>query len=138
MIYLTLFFSSFVSATFFPMVSEAVLVYDILQGYSLTLLLFVATLGNSLGSCVNYFLGLKGEEYLENKKYIPKKSIDRAKFFFDKYGGWSLLLSWMPIIGDPITLIAGVLKYKFTYFFALVIVAKFVRYAVLAYLTLLY
>lgn len=120
------------------MVSEAVLVYDILQGYSLTLLLFVATLGNSLGSCVNYFLGLKGEEYLENKKYIPKKSIDRAKFFFDKYGGWSLLLSWMPIIGDPITLIAGVLKYKFTYFFALVIVAKFVRYAVLAYLTLLY
>ena len=96
----------------------------------------MATFGNSLGACVNYFFGLKGEEYLENKKFISKKSLDRAKNFFDKYGAWSLLLSWMPIIGDPITFIAGVLKYKFKYFLVLVVVSKFARYAVLAYLTL--
>jgi membrane protein YqaA with SNARE-associated domain len=136
MIYITLFFSSLISATLFPMGSEALLIYDILEGYNIYLLIFIATLGNSLGSCVNYFFGLKGEEYLEQKKFISTKSLDRAKRFFDKYGAWSLLLSWVPIIGDPITLIAGVLKYNFKYFLVLVTFAKFVRYAVISYLTL--
>jgi membrane protein YqaA with SNARE-associated domain len=116
--------------------SEALLIYDILEGYNLYLLIFVATLGNSLGACVNYFFGRKGEDYLEEKKVLSKKSLDRAKNFFDKYGAWSLLLSWVPIIGDPITFIAGVLKYNFKYFLLLVTFAKFARYVVLAYLTL--
>lgn len=138
MIYLTLFFSSLISATLFPMGSEALLVYDILEGYNLYLLIFVATFGNSLGSCINYIFGRKGEEYLEQKKFLSKKSLDRAKKFFDKYGAWSLLLSWVPIIGDPITFIAGVLKYNFKYFLLLVVFAKFSRYVVLAYFTLNY
>ncbi|WP_428023268.1 YqaA family protein [Arcobacter sp.] len=136
MIYLTLFLTSFISATLFPMGSEAVLVYDISQGYNLALLLFVATLGNSLGACLNYYFGLKGEEFLENKNIISKMSLQKAKNFFDKYGAWSLLLSWVPIIGDPLTFIAGVLKYEFRYFLILVVLAKFSRYAVLAYFTL--
>lgn len=136
MTYLTLLFSSFISATLFPMGSEAVLVYDILEGYNLSLLLLVATFGNSAGSCLNYYFGLKGEEYLENKNLISKKSIQKAKNLFDKYGAWSLLLSWVPFIGDPITFIAGVLKFDFKYFLILVVIAKFSRYAVLAYLTL--
>ncbi len=136
MIYLTLFITSFISATLFPMGSEAVLIYDILEGYNLALLLLFATLGNSLGACLNYYLGLKGEEFLENKNIISQKSLARAKGFFDKYGAWSLLLSWVPFIGDPITFIAGVLKFNFKYFLILVVIAKFSRYAVLAYLTL--
>ena len=116
--------------------SEAVLVYDILQGYNLALLLFVATLGNSLGACLNYYFGLKGEAFLENKNIISKMSLQKAKDFFDKYGAWSLLLSWVPIIGDPLTFIAGILKYKFRYFLILVVLAKFSRHAVLAYFTL--
>lgn len=63
MIYITLFFSAFISATLFPMGSEALLVYDITQNYNLFLLLFFATFGNVLGSCINYYLGLKGEEF---------------------------------------------------------------------------
>lgn len=136
MTYLALLFSSFISATLFPMGSEALLVYDILEGYNVYLLLFVATLGNSAGACLNYYLGLKGEEYLENKNIISKKSLQGAKSFFDKYGAWSLLLSWVPFIGDPITFIAGVLKFNFKYFLLLVVIAKFSRYAVLAYITL--
>ena len=138
MIYVALFFSSFISATLFPMGSEALLVYDILEGHNLVLLLFFATLGNTLGSCLNYYFGLKGEEYLETKRIVSKNSLEKAKNFFDKYGAWSLLISWVPIIGDPITFIAGVLKYNFKYFIILVLFAKFSRYAVLAYLTLNY
>ena len=64
MTYLILFFSAFVSATLFPLGSEALLIYDIKEGYNIYLLVLVATLGNTLGSVVNYYLGLKGEEYL--------------------------------------------------------------------------
>ena len=128
MIYLILFITAFISATLFPLGSEALLIYDITQGYNIYLLLLFATLGNSLGSVVNYFLGLKGEEYLINKNLLNEKYILKAKTYFDKYGAWSILFSWLPIIGDPITFVAGVLKYDFKKFLILVVVAKFSRY----------
>ena len=128
MIYLILFTTAFISATLFPLGSEALLIYDITQGHNIYLLLFFATFGNSLGSVVNYFLGLKGEEYLINKKLLNEKYILKAKIYFDKYGAWSILFSWLPIIGDPITFVAGILKYDFKKFLILVIVAKFSRY----------
>jgi membrane protein YqaA with SNARE-associated domain len=132
MIYLVLFGSAFISATLFPLGSEALLIYDIKQGYNIYLLLFFATLGNSLGSVVNYYLGLKGEEYLVHKKLINEKYIKVSKKFFDKFGAFSLLFSWVPIIGDPITLVAGILKYDFKKFLVLVVIAKFSRYLFLA------
>ena len=128
MIYLTLFITALISATLFPLGSEALLIYDITQGHNIYLLLFFATFGNSLGSIVNYFLGLKGEEYLINKKLLNEKYILKAKIYFDKYGTWSILFSWLPIIGDPITFVAGILKYDFKKFLILVVVAKFSRY----------
>lgn len=128
MTYLILFVTAFISATLFPLGSEALLIYDINLGHNLYLLLFFATFGNSLGSVVNYFLGLKGEEYLINKKLLNEKYILKAKSYFDKYGAWSILFSWLPIIGDPITFVAGVLKYDFKKFLILVIIAKFSRY----------
>jgi len=136
MIYITLFFTAFISATLFPLGSEALLIYDITQGYNIYLLLFCATLGNSLGSLVNYFLGLKGEEYLLSKNYIKEKYIKVSKKFFDKYGAFTLLFSWLPIIGDPITFIAGVLKYDIKKFIVLVVIAKFLRYLFLAYIVI--
>lgn len=128
MIYLILFTTAFISATLFPLGSEALLIYDITQGYNIYLLLFFATFGNSLGSVVNYFLGLKGEEYLINKKLLNEKYILKAKTYFDKYGSWSILFSWLPIIGDPITFVAGVLKFDFKKFLVLVVIAKLSRY----------
>lgn len=128
MIYLILCFTAFVSATLFPLGSEALLVYDITQGYNIYLLLFFATLGNSLGSVVNYFLGLKGEEYLINRKLLNEKLILKSKGYFDKYGAFCILFSWLPIIGDPITFIAGILKFDFKKFLILVVIAKFSRY----------
>ncbi|RXJ86156.1 YqaA family protein [Arcobacter sp. CECT 8985] len=134
--YLLLFVVSLVSATLFPMGSEALLILNIKDGYNIYLLLLFATTGNVLGSIINYFLGLKGEEFLIKKKILDSKKIDKYKIFFDKYGFYSLFLSWAPIIGDPITLIAGVFKYSFKKFLLIVFISKFLRYLFLCLLTL--
>lgn len=132
MTYLILFFSAFLSATLLPLGSEALLIYNILEGYNLFLLLFFATLGNSLGSVLNYYLGLKGEEYLVNKKFVNEKHINFSKKYFDKYGAICILFAWLPIIGDPITFVAGVLRYNFKLFLVLVIISKLGRYLFIA------
>jgi len=130
MVYITLFIVAFLSATLLPMGSEALLIYDVTQNYPIMLLWSVATVGNTLGSMVNYWLGLKGEMYLEEKGHLSAKKMEKARGYFDKYGGWTLLLSWVPIIGDPLTFIAGVLKYRFWWFVVIVAVAKATRYGV--------
>jgi len=134
MVYLTLFTVAFLSATLLPLGSEALLLYDITQNYSLLLLWVFATLGNTLGSMLNYWLGLKGEAYLERKKYLSYEKMKKSRRFFDTYGGWTLLLSWAPIIGDPLTFIAGVLRYKLKWFTLIVFLAKGIRYAVIIFL----
>jgi len=134
MVYITLFTVAFLSATLLPLGSEALLLYDVSQNYSLFLLWLFASTGNTLGAMLNYWLGLKGEVYLERKGYLSAKNMKKAKKSFDLYGGWTLLLSWVPIIGDPLTFIAGVLKYDFRRFVLLVFVAKATRYAVVIFL----
>jgi len=134
MVYITLFVVSFLAATLLPLGSEALLLYDISQNYSLILLWSFATVGNTLGSMFNYWLGLKGEVYLEKKGHLSTKKMDKSRGFFAKYGGWTLLLSWVPIIGDPLTFIAGVLGYNFKYFTFIVFVAKGLRYATVIFL----
>lgn len=133
MTYLSLFFISFLSATLLPLGSEGVLLYDVSQHYSIPLLWFVASLGNTLGSVVNYMLGYKGEAYLRDKKHLKSQSIDKYQKIFAKYGAWSLVLSPLPLIGDPITFIAGILKYNFKLFLLIVFFSKAFRYALLIY-----
>lgn len=130
-VYLTLFLVAFASATLLPMGSEALLLYDISEGHVIWILWLVASVGNTLGSLVNYWLGLKGEAYLEKRGYLSKEKMQRASISFGKYGGWTLLLSWVPIIGDPLTFIAGVLRYELKWFVVIVAVAKATRYGVL-------
>ena len=129
MVYITLFTVSFLAATLLPLGSEGLLLYDISQNTSLFLLWSVATVGNSMGSMLNYWLGLKGETYLEKKGHLSSIKMEKSRIFFTKYGGWSLFLSWIPVIGDPLTFIAGVLRYNFKYFTLIVFVAKSLRYA---------
>ena len=132
--YLYLLFSAFISATIFPMGSEALFIYYINQNLNIYILLFLATFGNSLGSVVNYWFGYNGEDYLEKKKILKSSQLNKYRDLFNKYGSFSLLLSWMPIIGDPITIIAGLLKYNIYKFILLVTFAKFFRYLFVAYL----
>ena len=125
-----LFISAFGAATLLPLQSEAVLLGTFVQGkYTAIPLIAIASLGNILGSCVNWWLGLKIERY-KNKTWFPvsEAKMLQAQGIYQKYGYWSLLLSWTPIIGDPITLIAGLLKESFWRFLLLVSVAKTGRY----------
>ena len=134
MTYITLFITALISATLFPLGSEALLIYDITQGYNIYLLLLFATVGNSLGSVINYYMALKGEEFLLEKKVLSEKHIIKGKFYFDKYGSWIILLSWLPIVGDTITFVAGLLKYDFKKFLILVTISKLSRYLFIIYL----
>lgn len=125
-----LFLSAFGAATLLPLQSEAVLVGLLAQmQYPVWLLVAVASLGNILGSCVNWRLDLKVEQY-KNKKWFPvsEQKMLQAQGIYQKYGFWSLLLSWVPVIGDPITLIAGLLKENFVRFVVMVSIAKIGRY----------
>lgn len=93
----------------------------------------VAGSGNTLGSCVNWLLGL-GIEHFRHRRWFPvkEKDLDRAQAWFQHYGVWSLLLAWMPLIGDAVTVVAGVMRVRFWLFLVLVAVGKFARYAVAA------
>ncbi|MEA1914931.1 MAG: YqaA family protein [Campylobacterota bacterium] len=126
--YLTLCFVAFVSATIFPLGSEALFLLNLEKHLNPFYLLLFASFGNISGSVVNYWLGFKGEEYLEEKKVITKQQVQKYKPYFDRYGGYSLLLSWVPLIGDPLTFIAGILKYDTKKFILIVSIAKFGRY----------
>nr|WP_034119794.1 YqaA family protein [Pseudomonas haemolytica] len=137
--YLGLFVAAFGAATLLPLQSEAVLVGLLLSGhYNLWLLLGIATLGNVLGSVVNWLLGRSVERFKERRWFpVSAKQLDKARGHYARWGHWTLLLSWVPIIGDPLTLVAGVMREPLWRFLLLVSVAKSARYIALAVLTLM-
>ena len=138
MIDLTLFFTAFVSATLWPMGSEVVLLYDLAQGYAPWELWIAATAGNTLGAAVNYWMGLGGEEFLESRGVIRPGALGSIRRYFDRFGAVTLLLSWLPIVGDLFTFVAGVVRYPFGRFLLWVLVAKGGRYAVAVGLFVVY
>lgn len=134
LVYGGLFLSAFTSATLLPGSSEAVLAALIATGDHTTwLLVLVATLGNVAGSLVNWVLGL-AIEHFRNARWFPVSDRDyqRACTWFSRFGLWALLFSWLPVIGDPITLVAGAMRVRFVPFILLVTLGKAGRYALVA------
>ncbi|MCF8979385.1 MULTISPECIES: YqaA family protein [Pseudomonas syringae group] len=132
--YFGLFMAALGAATLLPMQSETVLAGMLLsQAYPAVVLLSVATAGNVLGSILNWLLG-RSIIRLRHKRWFPasEAQLEKAQRFYLKYGYWSLLLSWVPLIGDPLTLIAGVLREPLWRFVLIVTVAKGVRYLLVA------
>ncbi|MBD7952906.1 DedA family protein [Stenotrophomonas sp. Sa5BUN4] len=132
-----LFLAALIAATLLPAQSEAVLVALLLEGGDPVLLVAVATAGNVLGSLVNWWLGLQVQRF-QGRRWFPVSParLERAQAWYRRYGRWSLLLSWAPVIGDPITLAAGVMREPLRVFLPLVFIAKAMRYLVLALVTL--
>ena len=136
MIYLSLFIISFLAATILPFSSELTLAGLVAtSNYDNLLLLIVASLGNVLGSVVNWILGFYSRN-LSKKGWFPFKDqqIEKSTSWFNRFGKWSLLFAWVPIIGDPLTLAAGLLRIRFIEFLVLVTIGKVSRYIIVFYL----
>ena len=133
MLYLTMFASAFLAATFVPFASELTLAAGIAAGGSVHWLVAFATLGNTLGAVVNWGLG-RFIEHFRHRKWFPvdAKQLERAQMWFRRYGVWSLLLAWLPVAGDALTVVAGAMRVHIVPFLVLVAIGKGVRYAVLA------
>ena len=137
-VYAGLFLAALLAATVLPMQSEALLVGLLLTGdYPVAALLVTASLGNVLGAVLNWLLG-RGLERFRDRRWFPVSAarLEQARAWYHRWGRWSLLLSWAPIIGDPLTLVAGVLREPFSSFIVIVTLAKLARYLVLAAATL--
>ncbi len=136
-VYLTLFAVAFGAATILPLQSEAMLAGLLLADYTPVLLVVVASVGNILGSVVNWVIGRQIETF-RNRRWFPVNDVQlgRAQHWYQRYGKWSLLLSWAPIVGDPLTVTAGMMREPLPIFILLVAIAKVGRYVTLVALVL--
>ncbi len=135
--YWGMFFSSFLAATVLPFSSEVVLGVLLTHDFSPYMIVFIATIGNVMGSVVNYGLGVLGSQVLlKNILRIQENEIEKAENRFKKYGIFSLLFAWVPIIGDPLTVVAGALKVNLILFVFLVGSGKFLRYVFVSWAVL--
>lgn len=130
-----LFLSAFGAATLLPFPSEVVFAaLQLREAAPLWLLVAVASLGNTLGAVVNWIIGLFLERFMETRWFpVSPRQLARAQGWFQRWGVWTLLLSWAPY-GDAFTLVAGIMRTPFWLFLALVALAKTGRYVALAWL----
>ncbi|MCG7537466.1 YqaA family protein [Pseudoalteromonas sp. OOF1S-7] len=132
MLYVSLFLSALLSATLLPASSELLLSGLVMKQQGELLVLWLsATAGNVLGSVMNYYLGTMVSR-VEDKSWFPvsRQAMNKAQRQFQKYGVYSLLFAWLPVVGDPLTLVAGVFRTRFSLFLLLVSAGKGLRYAV--------
>ena len=127
---LSLFTLAFLAATIFPSVSEIYLLNLHSSGvHNALILIAVATTGNVLGACVNWALG-RYLLHFQKRKWFPfsQKQMSKAQKFYQKWGVWSLLLAWMPLLGDALTFVAGIFRANIWLFLVLVTIGKSLRY----------
>ena len=132
--YSTLFVSAFAAATILPAQSEALLAYQISANPAAVVsLVAAATIGNVLGSVINWWLGRFAERFKKRTWFpVSERKLGIAQRHYKKYGRYSLLLSWVPFIGDPITVVAGVMREPLWSFVVFVTIAKSLRYVFIA------
>lgn len=135
--YPALFLLSFLASTLLPLGSEWLLATLVVHGHDPAISVAVATAGNTLGACTTYWIGLYGGPFLITRILrIDEGSRHRAEKLYNRYGSWSLLFSWLPVVGDPLCLVSGVLRVRFVKFTMLVMIGKLTRYAAIGLATL--
>lgn len=132
-----LFLLSFLAATLLPLGSEWMLALLLLKGFDPAASVALATLGNTLGALTTYAVGLWGGPFLVGRVLrVDAAAVKRAESFYARLGSWSLLFSWLPVVGDPLCLAGGVLRIGFRRFLLLVAAGKLLRYTVVAALVI--
>lgn len=135
--YTGLFVVAFLAATLLPVGSEWLLATLLLAGRDPLITVAVATAGNVFGSLTTWLIGRGSGPFLVQRLLrIDGTAQQRAERYYARYGRWSLLLSWLPVIGDPLCLVAGMLRVSLPSFLPLVTLGKLGRYAALAWITL--
>ncbi len=129
-----LFLSAFLSATLLPGSSEVALLGVLAASeISTSLAIFIATIGNSLGSCVNWAIGRYAAQWRHHRWFpVKEERVEEYAKWYAKWGVWSLLASWVPVIGDPLTVMAGIARTPLWLFLILVAFAKATRYIAVA------
>jgi len=137
MAYLTLFLTAFAAATLLPAYSEILVGTLVNQDYALFWIWFWATAGNTLGSVVNGIIGRQVDRF-KHKRWFPVSELQlhKARNRFNRYGQWSLLMGWLPIGGDALTVIGGIMRVPWLNFVVLVGIGKGVRYAIVLWMVL--
>ena len=135
---IALFINAFIASTILPAASEVVLWAIVANDPGLLWpAIAVASVGNTAGAAVNWALGRYLSNFTERKWYpLAARQQDRAARWFQRFGLWSLLFAWVPIVGDPLTVVAGVLRVRFPVFLCLVAVGKTGRYIIIAMLAI--
>jgi membrane protein YqaA with SNARE-associated domain len=132
--YLYMFWMGFLAATVLPIASEWLVIALVAKGADPLLVLTSATFGNYAGACTTYLIGIFGSDFaIKRVLKISDESRGRAERLYEKYGSLSLLLSWVPIVGDPLCLIGGLLKVNFIKYSILVFIGKLARYSILVF-----
>ena len=128
-----LFLASFLASTILPFGSEGIVMLLIYKGFNVISVVMVASAGNFLGACTSYYIGLKGGVYVERLLRISPEDIGKAEKYFSRYGSVVLLFTWLPLIGDALTVASGILRMRFPVFAVFVFAGKFLRYMAVAY-----
>lgn len=129
--YLLMFVVAFGAATLLPFYSEILLITQLNAGLHPAWLWLAATAGNTLGAGVNWWMGMTLSRYSDRRWFPARKSdLLRAQNWFNRYGKWTLLMSWMPIGGDALTVVGGIMRIPATPFFILVAIGKGLRYVI--------
>ena len=135
--YVSLFAVSFLASTIVPIGSEWLLVLMLVKGYPPVATLMTATAGNYLGAVTTYLVGFYGGRWLIERVFrVSQQQQEQAHDYYRRYGMFSLLFSWVPIIGDPLCMVGGMMRINFWLFTTLVASGKLLRYAVTAWITL--
>jgi membrane protein YqaA with SNARE-associated domain len=129
--YVGLFVASFLASTLLPFGSEGLLTLLILNNFNLWAVVLVASVGNYLGACTSYYIGLRGRG-LNKYLGVSDGTLKKAEVYFNRFGAVALLFTWLPVVGDAIAVSGGLLRFRFLLFSILVFAGKFARYVVVA------
>ena len=126
--------AAFLAGSFFPFSSEAVMVGLMATGMDPWLLMIYGTIGNVLGSVVNYYVGRLGKmEWIEKYLHVKKKNLDRAHRFVEGHGAWMGFFAFLPILGSAITIVLGLMRSNVVITFIAIAIGKLFRYIILIY-----